>query len=95
MLIAYAQIIHQRPQGTEIDSLVHRGEHMVQAGQQLRGLVGDLIAAEAQAGELRGHAEPGELARYCLHAFNAAGLPSQAAVRRLVAVTMAGLRPPA
>jgi len=35
-----------------------------------------------------------ELARYCVHALAAAsGLPSKAAVRRLVMVTLAGLRP--
>ncbi len=95
VLAAYAQITHQRPQGTEIASLVHRGEPMAQAEQQLLGFVSDLITAAAQAGELRGDAAPGELASYCLHALNAAaGLPSQAAVRRLVAVTMAGLRLP-
>ncbi len=34
------------------------------------------------------------LASYCLHALKAAhGLPSKAAVRRLVAVTLSGLRP--
>ena len=39
-------------------------------------------------------AAPGELAGYCLHALTAAGsLPSEAAVRRLLAVTMSGLRP--
>jgi AcrR family transcriptional regulator len=96
VLAAYAQITHQRPRGTEIASLVHRGESMAQAEQQLLGFVSDLIADAAQAGELRGDAVPGELASYCLHALNAAaGLPSEAAVRRLVAVTMAGLRPPA
>ena len=37
---------------------------------------------------------PGELASYCLHALTGAGsLPSEAAVRRLLAVTMSGLRP--
>jgi len=36
-----------------------------------------------------------QLASYCLHALTAAGnLPSEAAVRRVVAVTLAGLRPP-
>jgi len=35
-----------------------------------------------------------ELARYCLHALtSASSLPSAAAVRRLVAVTLSGLRP--
>jgi hypothetical protein len=37
---------------------------------------------------------PDELANYCVHALTAAGsLPSTAAVRRLVTVTLAGLRP--
>jgi hypothetical protein len=37
---------------------------------------------------------PGELATYCLHALTAAGsLPSESAVRRLLTVTMSGLRP--
>ena len=94
VLIAYALITYQRPQGTEIASLVHRGEHIAQAEQQLLGFISDLIAAAAQAGELRDDAAPGELASYCLHALAAAGsLPSEAAVRRLVAVTMTGLRP--
>jgi hypothetical protein len=37
---------------------------------------------------------PAELASYCLHALTAAGnLPSEEGVRRLLAVTMSGLRP--
>jgi len=49
----------------------------------------------ARDGEIRDDVAPGELANYCLHALSAAGsLPSKAAVRRLVAVTMAGLRRP-
>jgi len=95
VLGAYALITYQRPQGTEIASLVHRSEHIAAAEQQLLGFISDLIASAAQAGELRDDAEPGELASYCLHALTAAGgLPSEAAVRRLVAVTMTGLRPP-
>jgi AcrR family transcriptional regulator len=93
VLTAYALITHRRPQGGEIASLVHRGEQVARAEQQLLGFVSDLITAAAQAGELRGDAAPGELASYCLHALAAAGgLPSEAAVRRLVSVTMAGLR---
>jgi AcrR family transcriptional regulator len=94
VLTAYALITHQRPQGTEIASLVHRGQHIAQAEQQLLSFISDLIAGAAQAGELRDDAAPSELASYCLHALTAAGsLPSEAAVRRLVAVTMTGLRP--
>jgi hypothetical protein len=54
----------------------------------------DLLAEVAQTGDLRGDVALEELASYCLHALTAAGsLPSKAAVRRLVTVTLAGLRP--
>jgi hypothetical protein len=43
---------------------------------------------------LRGDIAPAELAEHCLHALNAATrLPTKAATRRLVDVTLAGLRP--
>jgi AcrR family transcriptional regulator len=95
VLTAYALITHERPQGTELAAVVHHGPHIAQAEQHLLGFLGDLIADGARAGELRDDAAPAELASYCLHSLNAAGrLPSAAAVRRLVTVTMAGLRPP-
>jgi hypothetical protein len=54
-----------------------------------------LLAEGAQTGALRDDIAPGELASYCLHALTAASsVSSQAAVRRLVTVTLAGLRPP-
>jgi AcrR family transcriptional regulator len=94
VLEAYALIQHQH-HGTELPvSLLHRGEHVTRARQQLQGLVADLLAAGAQAGGIRADIAPDELAGYCLHALTAAGgLPSEAAVRRLLAVTMSGLRP--
>ena len=55
-----------------------------------------LLDEVAGAGHLRDDASLDELALYCLHALDAAGaLPSEDAVRRLVVVTLAGLRPPA
>jgi hypothetical protein len=70
-------------------------EHVARAQQQLRNFIGDLLAEGAKSGDLRDDVAPGELASYCIHALTAAsGLPSKAAVRRLVTVTMAGLRPP-
>jgi AcrR family transcriptional regulator len=75
-------------------ALLHRGEYVARARKQLRDLVADLLAAGAEAGAVRSDIAPGELAGYCLHALTAAGsLPSEAAVRRLLAVTMAGIRP--
>ena len=48
-----------------------------------------------QLAEVRDDVPPAELASYCLHALQAASsLPSEAAVRRLVTVTLAGLRLP-
>ena len=80
--------------GSELAALLHRGEHVVRAQQQLHNFISDLLAEGAKAGDLRDDVAPSELASYCLHALTAASsVPSKAAVHRLVAVTMAGLRP--
>jgi AcrR family transcriptional regulator len=94
VLRAYAQITYQRPHGTELAALVHRGAHLVQAQQHLKDLIRDLIAEAAKTGDIRDDAAPDELATYCLFALTAAGnLPSIDAVHRLVTVTLAGMRP--
>ena len=94
VLTTYALIQHQH-HGTELPAaLLHRGEHIARARQQLQGLLAALLTAGAQGGTIRADVDPGELASYCLHALNAAGtLLPEAAVRRLIAVTMSGLRP--
>jgi AcrR family transcriptional regulator len=93
VLTAFVWTQHEH-NSTELPvSLLHRGEHVARARQQLEDLVADLLATGAQAGHIRADIAPGELASYCLHALTAAGsLPSEAAVSRLLAVTMAGLR---
>jgi AcrR family transcriptional regulator len=79
----------------EFAASLHRSEHVARARQQLEALLRDLLAEGARTGNVRDDVAPDELASYCLHALAAAGsLPSEAAVRRLVAVTLAGLRPP-
>ncbi|MGH2350737.1 MAG: TetR/AcrR family transcriptional regulator [Chloroflexota bacterium] len=79
----------------DVATLLHRAEHVARARRQLSALIRDVLAEAAEAGDVRGDVAPGELAGYCLHALTAAGgLPSEAAVRRLVTVTLAGLRPP-
>lgn len=94
VLEAYALITHERPHGTELAALLHRGEHVTQAERHLRDLVRDLLAEAARAGDVREDVPPGELASYCLGALGAAAsLPSRAAVRRLVTVTLTGLHP--
>jgi AcrR family transcriptional regulator len=97
VLEAYALISHDSKghRDTELAALLHRDEQVLVAKQQLRKMIRDLVAEGAKSGDIRGDVEPGELASYCLHALTAASsLPSKAAVRRLVSVTLAGLRPP-
>ena len=78
--------------GAELSAMLHGGEHVQQAQAQLVHLVRDLLVEAADAGEVRTDVPPDELAVYCVHALAAAGrLPSEAAVRRLVSVTLAGL----
>jgi len=95
VLEAFALIQHQH-HDTELPvALLHRGEHVAQARRQLQDLVSDLLAAAVEVGAVRSDIAPGELASYCLSALAAAGsLPTEAAVRRLLAVTTSGLRPP-
>jgi AcrR family transcriptional regulator len=94
VLNAYALIRHEH-HNAELAALLHRGEHIDRAEQHLRGFLQDLLVEAANKGEVRDDVAPGELASYCLHALAAAStMPSKAAVRRLVNVTLAGLRPP-
>jgi AcrR family transcriptional regulator len=95
VLEAYALMSHEQP-GTDLAALLHRGDHVAHAQAHLRMFLEELLAAGAKTGDLRDDMPPDELANYCLHALTAASsLPSQDAVRRLVALTLAGLRPPA
>ncbi len=97
VLEGYALISHQsrRQHDPEIVALLHRDEQVARAQQKVRDMIRDLVAWGAESGEIRNDVTPDELASYCLHALGAAGgLPSRAAVRRLVMVTLAGLRTP-
>lgn len=98
VLAAYALIAHHRDRhGTEeLAALLHRGKDVARAQQQIVALFRDLLVEAAEVGWLRDDVAPDELASYCLHALSAASsLPDEAAVDRLVQVTVAGLRPPA
>jgi AcrR family transcriptional regulator len=97
VLEAYALISHEshRHHDTELAAFLHRDEQVAKGQHQLRDMIRDLIAEGAADGDLRVDVVPDELASYCLHALAAAGnTRSKAAVRRLVTVTLAGLRPP-
>jgi AcrR family transcriptional regulator len=94
VLLDFALTSHEH-HGTELAALLHGGEHVARAHQHLLGFIRDLLLEGAAAGDLRDDVAPEELASYCLHALSAASrLSSKAAVRRLVAVTLDGLRPP-
>jgi len=94
VLEAFAFMTYERPHDTELAAITHRAEHIAGAQQHLRDLLRDLLSEGAQTGDLRDDVSADELATYCLHALSAAGsLPSKAAVRRLVSVTLAGLLP--
>ncbi len=74
-------------------ALLHRDERVARAERQVHRLIQDLVAAAAKAGEVRNDVPPDELARFCVHALAGASTQrSKAAVRRLVSVTLAGLR---
>jgi AcrR family transcriptional regulator len=96
VLAAYAFIAHEtrRHHDNELAAFLHRDEHLARGRQDLVEMIRVLLAEGARAGDVRDDVAPDELASYCLHALAAAGgLPSAAAVRRLVTVTLAGLQP--
>ncbi|MGH9251713.1 MAG: TetR/AcrR family transcriptional regulator, partial [Acidimicrobiales bacterium] len=96
VLEAFAFISHESRvhHGTELAAFLHRDAQVGRAQQQVRDMIRDLLTEAAETGDLRDDVAPDELANYCLHALAAASsVPSKAAVRRLVTVTLAGLRP--
>jgi AcrR family transcriptional regulator len=95
VLEAYALIAHETHghHDTELTAFLHSDQQLARAQQQLRHLIRDLLTSAAKAGDVRSDVTPDELATYCLHALSASSqLPSKAAVHRLVAVILAGLR---
>jgi AcrR family transcriptional regulator len=97
VLERYASIQQQQQRhghGGELSAALHRGDHVAHAEQHLRHFIRGLLDEGVQSGEVRDDVSPEELAGYCLHALAGAGsLSSKAAARRLVAVTLDGLRP--
>jgi AcrR family transcriptional regulator len=93
VLETYALIRHEHNDPDLAAFLHHRGEHVARAHQQLHDLFRGLLADCVKARDVRDDVPLGELATYCFHALAAAAsVSSKAAVRRLVAVTLAGLR---
>jgi len=80
---------------TEFAAFLHRDEQVARAQHQVHDIIRDLLIEAAETGDVRDDVTPDELASYCLHALaGASSQRSKAAVRRLVTVTLAGLRPP-
>jgi hypothetical protein len=80
---------------TELTAFLHRDEQVARAQHQVHEMIRELLTEAVRTGDVRDDVAPDELAGYCLHALAGAGSQrSKAAVRRLVSVTLAGLRPP-
>ncbi len=95
VLEAYAFLAHESHghHDAQLAAVLHRGEHVAHAEQHVRAMVRDLLGEGAKTGDVRDDVAPDELATYCLNALAAASsLRSKPAVRRLVTVTLAGLR---
>ena len=96
VLEGYALVAHELRGHADADlsALLHRDANVVRAEHHLHAMIHDLVTEAAAAGDVRNDVAPAELASYCLHALTAANrLPSKAAVRRLVDITLAGLHP--
>jgi len=85
---------HAQPHGSEMAVLLHTDDQVTQAQHELHRLIGELITDAAAGDTIRDDISPEELTGYCIHALEAAGhAPSEAAVSRLVALTLSGMRP--
>jgi len=90
---AFALMAYRR-HSAELPAFLHHAGHVARTQRELAAFIAGLIAEAASTGDLRNDVAAEELAEYCVHALSAAGtLESPAAVRRLVRVTVAGLRP--
>jgi AcrR family transcriptional regulator len=96
VLAAFALLSHQAHDDgdTEIAALLHRGPHVARADEQLHHLILSLVTEAVASGDVRGDLSADEIVTFCLHALSGANrLPTKAAVQRLVAVTLDGIRP--
>jgi AcrR family transcriptional regulator len=96
VLNAYALIRHESHghHDPEVTTRLHRDDHVTHAEHQLWHLIRSLIVDASGSGAIRDDVPVDELASYCFHALaTATALPSRAAVRRLVTVTLAGMQP--
>jgi AcrR family transcriptional regulator len=78
----------------ELATFLHRDERVARAQQQVHEMIRELLVEATKTGDVRDDVSPDELAGYCLNALAGANNKrSKAVVRRLVTVTLDGLRP--
>ncbi|MGH3118000.1 MAG: TetR/AcrR family transcriptional regulator [Gaiellales bacterium] len=78
----------------ELGAFLHRDERVARAQHQVHEMIRELLTEAAKVGDVRDDMSPEELAGYCLNALAGTSRQrSKAAVRRLVTVTLDGLRP--
>jgi AcrR family transcriptional regulator len=82
-------------QSAGVTELMHRTDQLGRAQRQVHELIRGLLIEAAKSGDVRHDVPADELADFCVEALKAARHRSRAAIRRLVTVTLAGLRPPA
>lgn len=93
LLETYARLVHEQ-HASELVAFLRHGDPATRGYRQLDEMLRDVIADGAARGRLRKDVSPAELANFCVSALSGAHtLTSMAAVRRLVSVTLAGLRP--
>ena len=96
VLDAYAMLTrHAHGHDAGFAELFHRDDRMRRAHRQVEVMIRDLVAASAEAGQVRTDVPPEELAAFCVNALTGTRTQrSKAAVHRLVSVTIDGLRTP-
>jgi AcrR family transcriptional regulator len=78
----------------ELAAFLHQDERVARAHHQVHEMIRALLTEAAGTGDVRDDVSPDELAGFCLNALAGASRQrSKAAVRRLVTVTLDGLRP--
>jgi AcrR family transcriptional regulator len=78
----------------ELVAFLHRDERVARAQHHVHEMIRELLTEAAETGDVRDDMSADELAGYCLNALAGASTQrSKAAVRRLVTVTLDGLRP--
>jgi AcrR family transcriptional regulator len=86
---------HENPEGRELAAFLHRDGQLAPAEQELHDMLASLLSEAADSGHIRDDVSPDELSTFCLHALGAARtLVTDAALDRLVAVTLSGVQTP-